>query len=95
MQANLYVANYGNAVTVYAAGAKGNVAPTRTIAGSQTKLDGADGIAVDASGNIHVADYRSNAVVVFAAGSNGDVSPARTIKGPDTKLSGPEGIAIR
>ena len=49
----IYVANYGNgsseigSVTVYAAGATGNVAPIQTISGPNARVQGPDGIALD------------------------------------------------
>ncbi len=76
-----YVVNddvYGKySVTVYAAGANGNVAPIQTISGSKTMLNSPTGIAVDGQSNIYVLDY--NYILAFAAGATGDVAPARKI----------------
>ncbi|MFI5351554.1 MAG: choice-of-anchor D domain-containing protein [Candidatus Binatales bacterium] len=99
---NIYVANVGSVVingglgtvTVYPAGSNGNVAPSATIGGSFTGLNGAFGIAVDASGNIYVANAYSNTVTVYPAGSNGNVAPSATIGGSNTGLSEPYGIAV-
>ncbi len=53
----LYVANgTTNSVTVYAAGASGNVAPIHTIAGPLTQLSVPSGIALDAAGDIYVSN---------------------------------------
>lgn len=82
-------------VTVYAPGANGNVAPLRTIAGSNTGLVYSVGIALDADLNIYVSSYVSPEIAVFAAGANGNVAPIRTIHGHNTTLSLPHGIAVR
>ncbi len=79
-------------MTVYAAGANGNVAPIQTISGNSTFLGG-NGIAVDASDNIYVlAGHR---VVVYAAGANGNVAPIQVVAGNKTHLTGPQGLAVR
>jgi 6-phosphogluconolactonase (cycloisomerase 2 family) len=96
---NIYVANSAydsgrGSLTVYKAGANGNVAPIETIEGSMTNLDGAIGIALDSSNNIYAANGDNNSVTVYAAGSNGNVSPINTIEGAKTGLDGPQGIAI-
>jgi hypothetical protein len=89
----------GNSVFVYAAGANGNVAPIRTIYGSQTGLSYSEGIALDASGNIYVVNgavhgHYSTSLTVYAAGANGNVAPIRTISGSNTRLTAPRGIAL-
>jgi 6-phosphogluconolactonase (cycloisomerase 2 family) len=96
---NVYVTNSGYlsgpySVTVYAAGATGNVAPIRTIEGSQTGLNQPNAVALSASGNIFVTNYNADSVTVYAAGANGNVAPIRAISGPNTELS-PTGIAVR
>ncbi len=80
-----YVVNnaggYGQcSITVYAAGANGNVAPIQTISGPQTTLSFPTGIAVDAQGNIYVQNHNEDDILVFAPGASGDVAPARTIR---------------
>jgi probable HAF family extracellular repeat protein len=102
---NVYVANHSGgsqragSVTVYAAGAHGNIAPIRTISGSKTLLVGPTGIALDPGGNIYVANgpasTRMAGVVVFAATANGNVAPIRTIGGPKTQMGDIGGIAVR
>jgi sugar lactone lactonase YvrE len=79
---------------VYAAGAGGNVAPTRTIAGSSTGLSTPTGIALDASGNIYVTTNGNRSVVVFAPSASGNVTPLRTIEGGATGLANPLLLAI-
>jgi 6-phosphogluconolactonase (cycloisomerase 2 family) len=97
---NVYVTNEQSllsyqyfAVTVYAAGAPGNAPPIQTITGSKTGLSGCVGIAVDANGNIYVAN-NSGSVTVYAAGANGNVAPIRTISGGSTGMDEPTGIAL-
>jgi hypothetical protein len=96
---NIYVANSAydsgkGSLTVYAAGANGNVAPIETIEGSATKLDGANGIALDGSNNIYAANGGNNSITVYAAGSNGNAAPINTIDGANTGLDDPQGIVI-
>jgi hypothetical protein len=102
---NIYVANsFGGAsglgsVTVYPAGANGNVAPIRTISGSNTGLNFPEGITLDASLNVYVTTFVGGPsglgnVSVYAAGANGNVAPVRTITGSNTRLHGPVGIAL-
>lgn len=106
-EGNIYVAN-GNGdrskvgpVTVYAAGANGNVKPIRTIAGSKTNLDDPNGVALDSSENLYVANgfssssSRSNGyVTVYAAGAHGNVKPINTITGGSTGLWEPAALAL-
>jgi hypothetical protein len=101
---NIYVINsaraHGSSVTVYAAGAGGNVAPIQKISGSNTDLVSPASIAVDASHNIYIEDKDSNergsgSVTVFAAGANGNVTPIRLISGSNTGLTNTTtGIAV-
>jgi hypothetical protein len=96
---NIYVSNGPLpdgpfSVTVYAAGATGNVAPIRTIGGSKAGLSGPGGIAVDAAGNLYAANYHPSSVTVYGAGANGNVAPTRTIGGSKTGLTNPYGIAV-
>ncbi len=96
---NIYVANDGSdfggtvTVTIYPAGSNGNVAPSATISGTNTGLNGPTGIAVDGSGNIYVANRDSNTVTVYPAGSTGNAAPSKTIGGYKTGLNDPSGIA--
>lgn len=97
----IYVTNLGMGgastvptVNVYAAGTKGNVAPIATISGSSTGLSGPNGIALDSSGKIYVANAGNDTVTVYAAGANGNVAPTATIGGPNTGLANPTGVAL-
>jgi hypothetical protein len=86
-------------INVYAAAANGNVAPVRTITGSNTRLHGPVGIALGGGRGIYVANYDSpnrpapGSVTVYAAAANGNVVPVRTISGSNTGLFGSLGIA--
>jgi hypothetical protein len=55
---------------------------------SYTKLNTRGDVAVDAAGNIYVADGDPSYATVYAAGATGDVAPVRTIQGRRTKLTG-------
>lgn len=99
---NIYVVNAANylsaTVTVYAAGADGNVPPIQTITGSNTGLNDPRSIAVDAGRNMYVANSQGNSVTVYSADANGNVAPIRTIIGKKTRLNYPyypDGIAVR
>ena len=81
-------------VFVYAALSNANAAPTATISGTNTGLTYPQGIAVDSSGKIYVADEGATSVFVYPAGSNGNVAPTATITGGETGLDTPEGIAL-
>jgi len=103
----LYVANlstYNNpgsqSVTVYPAGASGNVAPMFRISGGSTGLFNPIGIAVDASGSMYVGNYGNTdqgpanfatAVTIYSAGSNGNTAPSRTIIG---SMAEPTGLVV-
>ena len=76
-----------------------NEAPTATLSGAGTGLVSPEGIAVDSSGNIYVADDGPSSngpysVFVYSAGSHGNAAPIATIGGINTGLSAPEGIAL-
>jgi hypothetical protein len=93
----IYVTNQGafpsGSVTVFDAGANGNVAPSATISGTNTGLNHPVGIAVDGAGQIYVAN-KNNSVTVYASGANGNVAPTATISGSSTMLNGPNGVAV-
>jgi 6-phosphogluconolactonase (cycloisomerase 2 family) len=93
--ANLTYPNSGNgSLTVYAAGANGNVAPTETIEGAKTELNLPAGIALDSSDHIYAANNADSSITVYAAGSNANVAPINTISGSKTGLNHPRGIVI-
>jgi sugar lactone lactonase YvrE len=81
-------------VLEYASGASGNVAPTRTIGGALTGLGSIDGLAVDSSGTLYVANFSGNSVTEYASGASGNIAPTITISGALTGISEPNGIAV-
>jgi hypothetical protein len=81
-------------VTEYAKGATGNVAPVATITGPHTGLARPESLALDAAGNLFVANSAGSSVTEYAKGANGDAAPIATIKGPKTKLGSPHGVTI-
>ena len=102
---NIYVSNgtYGDcpsgcgSVTVYAAGANGNVPPIQAITGPYTGLYSPAAIAVDADQNIYVMNGDCTGIItVYAAGASGNVAPIQTIAGSYTGVSGScsNGIAV-
>jgi len=80
-------------VTVYPAGATGNVVPTATIGGPTTRLDNPWGVAVDASGQIYVSSA-GDSILVYAPGATGDAAPVAAIAGPSTGLNTPLGLVL-
>jgi sugar lactone lactonase YvrE len=103
-QHNIYVSNIvagsqtNSDVLVFAAGATGDLAPLQTISGPNTELEFAWGIAVDAAGNIYVANQAlsgaPSSVNVYAPGANGDVAPIRRIAGNNPGLTDPTAVAL-
>jgi hypothetical protein len=87
-------------VKVFPLAANGNVAPTRTIAGSNTGIHDIAGIALDTQGELYVADGGAGTVVaagsilVFKSGATGNVAPIRTIAGANTQITSPSSIAV-
>jgi sugar lactone lactonase YvrE len=96
----LYVTNSTvEAVTVYTLDAIGNVLQTDAITGSSTGLNNPDAVAVDAAGNIYVANFgtatpATASITIYAPGASGDATPTATIAGSNTGLSTPQGIAV-
>jgi hypothetical protein len=97
---NVYIFDVKTAtISEFAAGATGNVAPIRTIAGSKTGLDGGNGfsfgLAVSkTSGEIFVSNPGTNTILGFAATASGNVAPIQTIAGSATGLGDPLGLAV-
>ena len=81
----LYVANGGSSITEYAAGIKGDVAPTHVIEGSKTGLSKPFALAIDSKGRLLVAD-EGVGIIVFAKGAHGNVAPTRVIGGSNSNL---------
>ena len=83
-----------NAVLFFPRDANGDVRPTGKIAGRNTGLHYLQGIAMDAQGQVYVANSYPSSITVYAAGAFGNVAPVRTIKGRKTNLARPAGIAL-
>jgi sugar lactone lactonase YvrE len=80
------------AILGFPPGARGNIAPTLTISGSQTLLTSPTGVAVDAAGDVFAADYFGSQVLEFAPGAHGNVAPIARIPLPDG--GNPIGVAL-
>lgn len=93
---NVWAANCNGGVVEFAHGVTGSgVTPTVDIAGSNTGFSCPNGVVVDSSGNIYVADYGAPAVYVFSAGANGNVAPTQTIPAnATTTLAKPIGVIV-
>ena len=94
---NLYVSDYtAKAIYVFAAGATGNTAPIRTIAGTATGLVQPYGIAIDSHGHLYVAQGHDDTAPIeeFAANADGNVAPISTIGGGHTKLLGISDVVL-
>jgi hypothetical protein len=106
MTNQVYVVNRGSSnshnpnhsITVYAAGATGDVAPVRTIlptAAHPFLWSGVYGIAVDEGGTIFISS--GNSVFVFAPAANGAVEPIHEITAQSNSrwaVSSPMGLAV-
>lgn len=89
---NLYISDQGSStvapsILVFPSSLTGNVnqAPTRDISGVNTKLFAPTDVAVDASGNIYVADTTASGagmLYVFSPTANGNVAPTTTYTSP-------------
>jgi hypothetical protein len=98
---NIFVVNRGSlnsnardaSITVYAAGATGDAAPTRVIGsfGSPTaNLVDPVGIALDAGDRIFL--LQGSSLKVFASGATGDPRPVQVISGA---INNPGGLSVR
>jgi sugar lactone lactonase YvrE len=77
-------------ITVYAAGAAGNIAPTRTTGDSATGLPGMPlGLALDGACRLYVGNYSTSSVAVYAPDAIGNAAPIATVTGSNTGLSYP------
>lgn len=98
-QSIVYVLSGENsAVTEYAPGASGDVAPTAMIYGPKTELGfAAFGLAVSPARRVYVAGSTQNgtsAVFEFAPGATGNVAPQTVISGSATGLDHDAGVAL-
>lgn len=95
------VANNGNVLSVFPRTGNGNVAPLRTISGSNTGFNnGPIGIALDAVNdefavtNPFFGPGFVPSVLFFARTAGGNVSPLRVLVGQPTGLNSPNGLAV-
>ena len=88
-------------VSAFPTGAGGNIAPVKTIGGSQTQLDDPQSIVFDAAGNLYVVNAGANpgtsgmldpSITVYAKGSSGNVAPTRVIQGSNTGFASASGL---
>jgi streptogramin lyase len=99
LRGRLFVTNaLGNSITIFNAGASGNVRPTDTIVGASTGLNTPMGIAIDPVGRLYVANSGAGAstssITVYASGAKGNAAPIDTIAGTNTALDQPQGLAL-
>ncbi len=88
----------GSSVTIYAAGAHGDVAPTRTIAGPATEMGAASGIAIGPRGDVYVSDHglpgTVGAILIYDPHASGNVAPVRRIGAARGGVAAPFGVAL-
>ncbi len=95
---NLYAANCGacfdstgsDGILIWPAAANGNIAPSSSIAGGNTALNGPVAITFDAAGDLLVADAGNNTVTTYAPGASGNVAPTATLGGANTLINSPQ-----
>ena len=86
---------YPPSITVYGIKSDGDVAPLRTITGSQTGLNWPAHLYVDEDhGDLYVANDGSDAILVFKVTDDGNVAPSRVIKGSKTEIKNPTGVVV-
>ncbi|MGO9060794.1 MAG: hypothetical protein ACLQU2_25945 [Candidatus Binataceae bacterium] len=94
IEGQILVPNYGpNAVSIFAAGAHGNVPPAATLSDG---IDGPFSVAVDTKGKAYVVNGAAipPSLTVYAAGATGGAAPLATISGPNTDLDIPANDAV-
>ncbi|HJU09785.1 MAG TPA: hypothetical protein VJ728_02850, partial [Candidatus Binataceae bacterium] len=84
-----YIAEAGSGpdkprVQWYSAGQNGNIFPNRIISGPHTGITSPQGLAVDGSGRLFVADQATNKVLVFDPDASGDAAPLAVLTGLDS-----------
>jgi hypothetical protein len=88
-------------VNVFAAGAGPNDAPIFRLGGTSAGISSPSGIAVDASGQLYVANGPltqqpggHGAILRFAAGARDDTAPVAVLGGGNTNVQSPRGLAV-
>ena len=87
----LYVANaLGNSITVYSPDETGDATPVATIHGPSTGINPPNGLALDHTRRIFLANLLGDSsITVYAADAAGDAAPVAVLAGPSTGLSQP------
>jgi hypothetical protein len=76
---SLYVADYGsNAISMFGTGASGRPL-LGTITGPATQLSNPEGVGLDSSGDLYVANSSSSTITEYAADVTGNAAPIATI----------------
>ncbi len=82
-------------ITVYPLKGSGDVAPLRTIVGSNTQLDWPSQMFFDEEhGDLYVANDMGDSILVFHSTDSGNAAPYRIIKGPKTGIKNPTGVFL-
>jgi hypothetical protein len=90
----IYVANGADSqIHAYGLAANGNAAPTLTLGGPLTTLNGPAALLFDQSGQLAVANANTDTVAFFAPGSSGNIKPQSVLGGTLTGLHSPYGLA--
>ncbi|HTT74935.1 MAG TPA: hypothetical protein VMF50_03050 [Candidatus Binataceae bacterium] len=93
----VFVANQNANIKVYA-GQNYHYQMVREIEGPHTKFQHINGMAVDQSGDLYVADAGQGPgdakILVFTGDQSGNIMPDHSIQGPHTGLTSPTGISI-
>jgi DNA-binding beta-propeller fold protein YncE len=82
-------ATAANEIYKFNAGHTANIGPDKTIVGAGTGLNTPQGIAVDSSGNIYVANDAANTVTVYSSAQSDNATPIQTISGASTLINSP------
>ncbi len=96
----LYVSDQNTkTITVFAnaSTASGNIAPTRTIGGAATTMNGPSDIYIDSAADIlYVADAFGDQVLIWNSAStiDGNIAPSRSIVGANTGLFYPGDLVL-
>jgi hypothetical protein len=91
----MWVANQiGSTLTEFGPGAWGNIAPIARLSGTNTKIHGPFGVALDGAGNLFATSDSTNSFEEYAAGATGNMAPITRVIGTNTDMHGPTGIAI-
>ncbi len=76
----------GGTIVTFAPGANGNATPLSIISG--TDISNANGVLVDAAGDIDAAATNPDGIFTYAPGSSGNAAPASSITGATTAITG-------